>query len=108
MSASVERLLLAVERPTRDVVVIRVAGQLDPAAVARLLRCSTRSSAGAGYRGRPGRVVIDLADVWFLGAGGLDILRAAAEHPTVDVLLPGHVTDLLPSFSTFRHPRKAH
>lgn len=115
-----EALQLAVEQPTPEIVIIRVAGHLDPGTAPRLARLLDVQLGSANRTASPGtpvgtaHVLVDLAEVRFFGVGGLDVLRHAnhiARRGTIalhlsglrarEEMLPSWVADLLPTFSTF-------
>ncbi|MEU4674821.1 STAS domain-containing protein [Amycolatopsis sp. NPDC023774] len=71
-SIGVEPLRLSVERPDRDLVMVRVAGDLDAASAPRL-----RELLDARLRSTVRAVVLDLSAVTFLGTAGLRALERA-------------------------------
>ncbi|AEA24830.1 STAS domain-containing protein [Pseudonocardia benzenivorans] len=72
-------ILVAVEKPEPDVVVVRVAGTLDRTTSTRLLRVVEMQVHVPGLirRVRPRRVLVDLASVSRVDAHGLCALRRA-------------------------------
>ncbi|MEW2505914.1 MULTISPECIES: STAS domain-containing protein [unclassified Amycolatopsis] len=68
----VEPLRLSVERPDRDLVMVRVAGDLDAASAPRL-----RELLDARLRSTVRAVLLDISGVTFLGAAGLRALERA-------------------------------
>jgi anti-anti-sigma regulatory factor len=76
----IEEVQLAVERPSADVVVIRVAGQLDAVGSRRVLSLVEQQQQLA--RSHPTlaqtHIVVDVSDVRCFAANGLDGLRQAS------------------------------
>ncbi|MEV0074468.1 STAS domain-containing protein [Amycolatopsis sp. NPDC050768] len=71
-SIGVEPLRLSVERPDRDLVIVRVAGDLDAASAPRL-----RELLDARLRSAVPAVLLDISTVTFLGTAGLSTLERA-------------------------------
>lgn len=65
---------LEVRRPLADVVVLEVAGEIDLCTAPRLWTVVQEQMAG-----RPRVIVLDLHQVWFLGASGVAVLMTARE-----------------------------
>ncbi|WIX75557.1 STAS domain-containing protein [Amycolatopsis carbonis] len=71
-SIGVEPLRLSVERPDRDLVMVRVAGDLDAVSAPRL-----RELLDARLRSAVRAVLLDISAVTFLGTAGLRALERA-------------------------------
>lgn len=78
MTDHLRGMQLAVDAPSDGVLLVRVAGQLTGGTGPRLLRLLDNLTSRDGVvRARPGRVVVDLSNVWVFDREGVAVLDHA-------------------------------